>query len=434
MVLLKLISLRKHLETPVISPEKIEEWLQEAVERPQSAPVIIQFICNRLRDLTARNEELLAENIALMTDKRVEEYEQRIAHLEYQLDLLRRQFGGDLALTETGPAAERANEPMTLCLILFHTNGKVLRLNTDVSGEMAGVIGRLQGELMAGGEAPHLLVVAPSEELLLIFSSGRVSTIPAGSLPVARSSSGEAGIQFDWDQAPTPEEPRAGETLVAVAPISKMALAEYLLQPSRRGYVKKIRAQLAQSILANHYIGTGVKMPADRTFALVLSSKDDRLVLVTWEGYLQCLDVRRLSFSIEGALRLNPTDHLKAAFTIAGVDSAQQSRDLPAPEQRSILIMTQGGKAVHWTEADIETASSTKTRGQPVFSAQRRSQGARVVGAALVRESDWAAGLAADGTLSLHPLAEILNRGTLPVEAELLAFTCFPVAGKSKAR
>ncbi len=418
----------------MISPEKIEEWLQEVAERPQSAQLIIQFISNRLQDLTTRNEELLAENIALMTDKRVDEYEQRIAHLEYQLDLLRRQFGGDLTSAEIGPVGGQVDEPSTLCLILYHSNGRVMRLNTDISSDISGVIGQIEEDLLVGGEAPRLLVVPPSEELLLVFSSGRVSAIPAGSLPVARSSVGKAGNQFNWDQAPTPEDPRAGETLVAVAPVSKIALAEYLLQPSRRGYVKKIRAQMAQSILANHYIGTGVKLPADRSFAFVLSGKDDRLVLVTWEGYLQCLDVRRLSFSIEGVLRLSPTDHLAAAFTIAGVDAAQQGRDLPATEQRSILIMTQGGKAVQWTEVDVQTATSTKTRGQPVFSAQRREQGVRVVGAAMVRESDWAAGLAVDGTLSLHPLSEILNRGTMPLQAELLAFACFPVTGKPKVR
>ena len=81
----------------MITPEKIEEWIKEAEQRPSSAPLIIQFIANRLRDLAGRNEELLAENIALLTGKRVEEYQQRIAHLEYQLELLKRQLKGELS-------------------------------------------------------------------------------------------------------------------------------------------------------------------------------------------------------------------------------------------------------------------------------------------------------------------------------------------------
>jgi hypothetical protein len=48
---------------------------------------------DRLRELTERNEELLAENIALENGTRVDEYRKQIAHLEYQLDLLKRRFG-----------------------------------------------------------------------------------------------------------------------------------------------------------------------------------------------------------------------------------------------------------------------------------------------------------------------------------------------------
>jgi hypothetical protein len=32
--------------------EKIEEWIQEVNQRPTSAPLIIQFIANRLNELT----------------------------------------------------------------------------------------------------------------------------------------------------------------------------------------------------------------------------------------------------------------------------------------------------------------------------------------------------------------------------------------------
>src|ERR1041384_5020905 len=74
---------------------KIEEWMKEAEARPESAVTIVRLIARRLGELTARNEELLAENIALQNGTRVEEYQKRIAHLEYQLDLLKRRFGTD---------------------------------------------------------------------------------------------------------------------------------------------------------------------------------------------------------------------------------------------------------------------------------------------------------------------------------------------------
>ena len=75
--------------------EKIEEWLQEVSERPGSAQLIIQFIANRLNELSKWNEQLRSENIALRTEKRVQEYEQKISYLTYQLDLLKRQFDGE---------------------------------------------------------------------------------------------------------------------------------------------------------------------------------------------------------------------------------------------------------------------------------------------------------------------------------------------------
>ena len=56
---------------------KIDEWLKEAETRPESALTLMRLIAERLRELTERNEELLAENIALQNGTRVEEYEGR---------------------------------------------------------------------------------------------------------------------------------------------------------------------------------------------------------------------------------------------------------------------------------------------------------------------------------------------------------------------
>src|SRR6266498_2702027 len=56
---------------------KIEEWMKEAEARPESAVTIVRLIARRLGELTARNEELLAENIALQNGTSVEEYQKR---------------------------------------------------------------------------------------------------------------------------------------------------------------------------------------------------------------------------------------------------------------------------------------------------------------------------------------------------------------------
>ena len=97
---------------------KIDEWIKEAETRPESASLIVKLIAKRLRELTERNEELLAENIALQNGTRVEEYQQRIVHLEYQLGLLKRRFGrDDISLVEPAPDSV---ETSTLNLLVYN--------------------------------------------------------------------------------------------------------------------------------------------------------------------------------------------------------------------------------------------------------------------------------------------------------------------------
>src|SRR5574339_1296429 len=92
-------------ETHMSFSNKIDEWMREAEARPESAVTIVRLIARRLRELTERNEELLVENIALQNGTRVEEYQKRIAHLEYQLDLLKRRFGADESMLAELPTA-----------------------------------------------------------------------------------------------------------------------------------------------------------------------------------------------------------------------------------------------------------------------------------------------------------------------------------------
>ena len=58
----------------MINPDKTDEWIREVEERPASASLIIRYIANRLSELTAREEELAAQNIELLSGRKVEEY------------------------------------------------------------------------------------------------------------------------------------------------------------------------------------------------------------------------------------------------------------------------------------------------------------------------------------------------------------------------
>jgi DNA gyrase/topoisomerase IV subunit A len=406
----------------VITPKKIEEWIQEVDERPASASIILQYISNRLRDLTVRNEELLAENIALVSGKRVEEYEQRIAHLEYQLELLKRHLGGERSLEDlrmADQATAEAHKLETLSLLVYCQQGRLSRFEINPQSLVDGFgVGQILGEVLQGEEPPRILIVPSTEEVMSIFTSGRITTYPVSKIPpVSWSAEGKAEI-VRWEQAFLADEPRGGERLAYLMPVSRLPLAEFFVQTSRRGYVKKIRTSMAQSILANHYIGSGVKLPLDRTFSICLSGKEDQHILVSHEGYLIRLEMNRISSSIEEAIRLGPSDHLVSSFIFR--------------PGSSILIMTQIGKALQITEDRLELAGSLKTKGQTVFSAQRRGQGVRVAGTGSVGEQDWAAGLHRDGQIKLYSCGEIFASGRLPEGSELLSFETFASpAGKA---
>lgn len=392
----------------MITQEKIKEWLDEIEQRPESAPLIIQHLANRLQDLAAWNESLRAENLELIRGNRVEEYERRIAHLEYQLDLLKRQIGGKLS-EESDRAAEGAAPSEALSLLVYNSQGAVLRIGIDLdSGGDGALIGELHGELMRDGEPPRLLVVRASEELMFLFTSGRLAVHPAARLTPAPIDGG-----WDFANAPIPEALRSKERLACLTPIGRLSLAEFFVQVSRRGYVKKVLTSLASSILSQRYLGEGTALPADQVFETLLCGKESRMVLVSHEGYLLCLEAGRLPFSVEEAMRLAATDHLQAAM-VSGAG-------------KTILVMTQIGKAVALSDVDLETSAALRVKGRAVFSGQRRASGVRVIGAGAVDEADWAVALHSDGRLTLHQASALLGRGVLPVQGELLAFTTFTV-------
>src|SRR5512139_1441432 len=123
--------------------QKIDEWMKEAETRPESAVTIVRLVSKRLVELTTRNEELLAENIALQNGTRVEEYQKRIAHLEYQLDMLKRRFGtDDVNFTEI---PVQPTEAATSSLLIYNANGRVFRM--QISSEVQA-LGRIADEML----------------------------------------------------------------------------------------------------------------------------------------------------------------------------------------------------------------------------------------------------------------------------------------------
>jgi len=381
---------------------KIDEWMKEAEARPESAITIVKLISRRLRELTERNEELLAENIALENGTRVEEFQKRITHLEYQLDLLKRRFGADNNELVDLPA--KPVEETTLSLLIYNARGRIFRIELDTDLKEPG---RIAGEMVTDQEPPRLLSVPTSEEILLLFTSGRLATIAVGDIPLV-----EAGSTWKWDQAALPDEPRAGELLACITPFSQLPLSDFFLQISRRGCVKKTMTSMAQSILTNHYIGKGALQKSDQPFDLTLYKKQTRLAFVTYEGHLIGLEVDDLSYATEERIRLSATDYVIASF--------------PTRADESLLFVTQTGKVIYRESKSVELTKSSSAKGQTLIPPSRLEQGVRFMGAASVRGGDQIVVLDATGKLKIHQADSMTGAGSIEADGLILSIGILP--------
>ena len=311
----------------MITPEKIDEWIREVEERPASAPLIIRMVANRLSALSKRYEEVLAENTVLLTGKKIEDYEARIASLEYQLDLLKRQLAGEPAGTASAgetPAGDgqphRLYPPGIGAACRARSRRAGLRQGARAVRKAAGRTGRRGGHPLfasaAGGP------VARGAALPVRF--GRTVAMPVAAIPAADG-------ELDWGQASI-EEPRGGEELAAIVPIGRMPLSDCCVQASRQGAVKKMVRSAFESYVAKNYVGTGVKQTTDRTGGLALCDKDDRVVLASQEGWLLTVETARLSYAIEETLRLSATDHIVTVFAVG--------------QKKQVVFLTDGGKCI----------------------------------------------------------------------------------------
>lgn len=376
---------------------KIDEWMKEVEERPESAVTIVRLVVRRLRELSEQNEELLAENIALENGTRVEDYQKRITHLEYQLDMLKRRFGMDGSTVANLPITEEATS--TLNLLIYNSLGRIFRVELDPETR---AVGTLSGEMITDQEPPRLLAVTSNENLLFLFTSGRVETYVAHDIPVLPLSG-----TWSWEQAAIPSEPHAGEVLACVVPFSRLPLSDFFLQVSRRGFTKKGLTSLSESILNNHFIGRGAVHKSDQPFDLTLSRKNDIAALVTYEGKVLAFDVEDLSYTTDERIKLTATDYVVGAFTL--------------PKNSSVLCVTQNGKVISREAKSIELAKSLATKGQSLIPAGRLEQGVRFMGAAAVQTSDQIAILDASGKINIHDADTMTGSGAVPAEGWILS-------------
>lgn len=389
--------------------EKIDEWIKEAETRPGSALMILKLIAGRMRDLTERNEELLAENIVLQNGSRVQEYEKRITHLEYQLALLKKRFGADGELI-AGLPDQVQTEPKKLYLLAYNAQGRIFRFDMPAGADTNFLV-CITGDMSSSGELPRLLVLPAQEEVLMLFTSGRVSTLAVAELPLSDG----AERARNWNEAALPDEPRAGELLACLTPLSRLPTADYFLQVSRRGSVKKTLSAMSETVLANHYLGRGAVQKADQAFDTHLCQKKERVVLVSAQGRLLTLDVDELSYAAEERIRLAATDYIVASVV------------LPAGE--SLLCLTQTGKVIETSGEMLVVSKSSQVRGLSLIPPNRLEQGTRFVGALSFGSQTRVVVLDGTGKPALHAAAMLSAAGAIKTSAQFLALVSFSAVG-----
>jgi hypothetical protein len=387
---------------------KIDEWMKEAAARPESAVTIVRLVASRLRELTERNEELLTENIALQNGTRVEEFQKRIAHLEYQLDLLKRRFGTDESVLAELPVS--STEPSTLNLLVYNSYGRILRIEVEPEAQS---LGQITDKMIDDREPPRLLAVPSNEEVLLLFTSGRVSARTVTDIPAL-----ELGKTWSWEEAALPDEPRAGEWLACILPFSNLPLSDFFLQVSRRGCVKKTMTSMAESILSNHYLGKGALQKSDQPFDATLCKKKDLFAFATFEGHLIGLDVDELSYSTEERIRLTASDYVVASF-------------LPHSDE-SMIFVTQTGKVIQRESDGLELSKSSLAKGQALISPSRLEQGVRFMGAASIRDSDRIAVLDATGNLTVYTAGGMTGAGSIEAGGLILSIGVIPAEAQKE--
>lgn len=387
---------------------KIDEWMKEVEERPESAVTIVRLVVRRLRELSERNEELLAENIALQHGTRVEEYQKRIAHLEYQLDILKQRFTKQMDASVLSDLPTTGEGTSALNLLVYNAHGRIFRVELDADIKE---VGNITGEMTTDHEPPRLLTIASNENLLLLFTSGRVEKFSAGDIPTV-----QLGGTWAWNQAALPNEPHAGESLACIIPSSRLPLSDYFLQISRRGFAKKTLTTLSESILNNHYIGKGALHKSDQPLDLILSRKNEVAALVTYEGKVTAFDVEKLTYTTEERIKLSTTDYVIGSFVLSA--------------NTSLLCVTQNGKVIH--REGIEVAKSSASKGQALISPTRLEQGIRFMGAAAVKDSDQVMILDAAGRINIHDVKEMTDNGSVQAEGWVLSIGLISSEGEKR--
>ena len=366
----------------MITRAKIDAWIRQVEATPVLAPIIIRQITDRLLDLDAMNESLRAENLELSSGNRVKEYDRRIAELEFQLDLLKRQLdsgGGKPQIEATS-------------LLLLNDKGQVIRLAID-DASLAGdqPFSRIAGTPHIQSHTFGLVTAAAFDQLLLVFSTGRTTSLPVEQVPLS------TGSELDWAGA-YQADLRSMEELAWMMPITRFHAYDCCVQVSRFGVARKIAIQYFKTFVSNNNIGKGVKFNFDHILNLTLCNENQLLVLASRAGNLLSLSASALPVALDEIMHFKVNDYVVSALTL---DPGQ-----------TLVAVTQNGAAYAQNQAWLLPAKAGERRLRQLLP-EKREEDEALAGAVALGGTDWLIVYRDDGTLSAYRPGSLSNRKTM---------------------
>ncbi len=387
----------------MITQAKINEWIRQVEAAPVVAPILIRQITDRLLELDHENEDLRAKNLELSTGNKVRQFEKKIAELEFQLDLLKRQStGGDFQVAHTSRS-----------LLVYNDRGQLLRLQLEETELVQGqTFAHIEGTPDLQSYSSGLLAVNDYDQLLLIFSTGRTSILSIEELPPGMPDT------LDWAGA-YQIELRSLEELIWILPVTRMHAYDYCVQVSRFGYARKISNQYLNTFIANNNIGKGVKFNFDRILNLVFCNDNQLLVLVSKAGNCLGIDTRALSVTLDEIMRFKVNDYIAAASIFA-------------PGEMLIGI-TQNGRVYFQNQSWISSGKNGEQKVRRLFPAKKEAE--IVAGAVTANSADWLLVLNDAGCLSAFKPGNFIRQGEListDSDARIVSLAALPPATLSK--
>ncbi|MBN1641815.1 MAG: hypothetical protein JXA09_11315 [Anaerolineae bacterium] len=284
----------------------VQWWVLEARKYPESAPLAIEFLAQRLAELDQENEKLRDEVLRLRQRASTESEGGQVRALRRQIEKL-----------EYLLKSQTATEPMC---VLYSDGLRSARLPISEMQRLART-GQAPLDSRALLSLRALLVARPHDEVLLVTSEGRGAKQLAPDLPPLPENG-------RWPNEPSPWL-REGERLAAAAIVSTPP--RFWTIVTRKGYAQRfVRAAFEREMELGDPLLHSL-LDRDEAVSIVDGDRGDLVVITRW-GQANRFSHRAIDVQGSLALDLEDGDEVVDALSL--------------PEDGEIVIVTASGRAI----------------------------------------------------------------------------------------